>query len=88
MTVELDHETERLVRHQVQAGHATSAEELVNLAIRAYVCGQENAAVQEDAESRRERRLAAANRIRELRQNLALGPGLTIRDLIEEGRRW
>ena len=41
----------------------------------------------DEAEKRRKREEAAAN-IRELRKGVTLGPGLTIRDLINEGRRF
>ena len=39
-----------------------------------------------EADKRRRREQAAA-RIRQLRKGVTLGPGLTIRDLINEGRR-
>jgi hypothetical protein len=41
----------------------------------------------DDAEKLRKRREAAAS-IRELRKGNVLGPDLTIRDLVEEGRRF
>jgi hypothetical protein len=40
-----------------------------------------------DEGEKRRRREEAAARIRELRKGVTLGPGLTIRDLINEGRR-
>jgi len=49
--------------------------------------GVENGAAADDAEKRRRREEAAAN-IRELRKGVTLGPDLTIRDLIDEGRRY
>jgi hypothetical protein len=41
-----------------------------------------------DDREQRSRREAAAARIRDLRKGVTLGPGLTIRDLINEGRRF
>ena len=46
-----------------------------------------NGAATDDAEKRR-RREEAGRSIRELRKGNILGPDLTIRDLIEEGRRF
>jgi hypothetical protein len=48
--------------------------------------GSEGSAI-DDAEKRRKREEAVAN-IRELRKAVTLGPDLTIRDLINEGRRF
>jgi hypothetical protein len=45
------------------------------------------AAAIDEIEKRRKRQEAAAN-IRELRKGVTLGPDLTIRDLINEGRRF
>jgi len=41
-----------------------------------------------DEAEKRSRRESAAARIRELRKGVTLGPDLTIRDLINEGRRF
>ena len=41
-----------------------------------------------EEERRRKQLEAAAERIRELRKGITLGPGLSIRDLINEGRRF
>ena len=46
-----------------------------------------NALPSDDTEKRRKREEAAAS-IRELRKGNVLGPDITIRDLIEEGRRF
>lgn len=49
--------------------------------------GSNGAPATDEAEKRRKREEAAAS-IRELRKGNILGPDLTIRDLIEEGRRF
>ena len=41
-----------------------------------------------EEERLRRQRQAAADRIRKLREGVTLGPDLTIRDLINEGRRF
>jgi hypothetical protein len=41
-----------------------------------------------DDDAKREARIAAGRSIRELSKGIILGPDLTIRDLIEEGRRF
>jgi hypothetical protein len=46
-----------------------------------------NGETSSDEADKRRRREQAAARIRELRKGVTLGPGLTIRDLINEGRR-
>ena len=47
-----------------------------------------NGAPATDAAEKRRKREEAAARIRELRKGVTLGPDLTIRDLIHEGRRF
>ncbi len=47
-----------------------------------------DATINELLKQDRLRRWQAAASIRELRKGTILGPGLTIRDLIEEGRRF
>jgi hypothetical protein len=49
--------------------------------------GSNGAPAIDEAERRRKREAAAAG-IRELRKGVTLGPDLTIRDLINEGRRF
>ena len=49
--------------------------------------GSNGAPVTNEVEKRRNREEAAAS-IRELRKGVTLGPNLTIRDLINEGRRF
>ena len=49
--------------------------------------GSNDAPTIDEAEKRRKREEAAAS-IRELRKGVTLGPDLTIRDLIDEGRRF
>ena len=44
--------------------------------------------VANDTPERRAARAAAVDRLRELRKGVTLGPGLTVRDLIDEGRRF
>jgi len=48
----------------------------------------ERIAAENDTPERRADRAAAIDQIRELRRGLTLGPGLTIRDLIDDGRRF
>jgi prevent-host-death family protein len=43
--------------------------------------------VKHDPEAARERARAAAERIREIRKELTLGEGITVVDLIKEGRK-
>ena len=44
--------------------------------------------VANDTPDRRAARAAAVDRLRELRKGVILGPGLTVPDLIDEGRRF
>jgi hypothetical protein len=43
--------------------------------------------VKEDSPEQQAARSAAVDRLREVRKGLTLGPGITVRDLIDEGRR-
>jgi hypothetical protein len=87
MTVQLDwppEVVERLTEEARQRG----------LSLDAYILqavlepeSSNGAPATDEAENRRKREEAAA-RIRELRKGVTLGPDLTIRDLINEGRRF
>jgi hypothetical protein len=79
MTITVD------VRPEVQAALARQAASRGSV-IEAYVASLLEEAVQLPAPFDKERAQAAAARIRELRQGTTLG-GLTIRELIDEGRR-
>jgi hypothetical protein len=86
MTVQLNWPPEvldRLMQEARQRGLSLDA--YVLQALSEYVSN--SAPMTDEAEKRRKREDAAA-RIRELRQGVTLGPDLTIRDLIDEGRRF
>jgi hypothetical protein len=87
MTVELNWPTEvveRLTEEARQKGISLDAYVLQTVLQHK---GSNGDTATEEAEKRRKREAAAAN-IRELRQGVTLGPDLTIRDLIAEGRRY
>lgn len=78
--IELKPEHQRIVEDAIQAGHYRSVEEFLDEAFAAWK--------KRDNQPKfdREKARAAAGRIRELRKGLSLG-GLTIKDLVNEGRR-
>ncbi len=84
MTIELDQATEKLIEHQIALGKAPDAKTLIQLALRSFASSSKAQLTEDEARARRQ---AAADAIRELRRGVTLGPDLTIRDLIEEGRR-
>jgi hypothetical protein len=87
MTVQLNwppEVVERLAQEARQRGLTLDAYVLQAVLQQA---GSNGAPTNDEAERRRKREEAAA-RIRELRKGVTLGPDLTIRDLINEGRRF
>lgn len=84
MIVELNQATEVLIEREIRAGTAPDAKTLIEQALHSYIGEQEE---EHDSEEAIRDSLAAAEEIRQLRKGVTLGPGLTIRDLIEEGRR-
>ncbi len=71
-------ESEALIQQRLQSGAFTDAEDVILQALQSFA--------PEPAQAfDRERALAAGARIRELSEGLTLG-GLTIRELIDEGR--
>lgn len=80
MTINISPEFERLVDTKVASGESASREAAVEHALR--LLGKEGGS------STREERLAAISRIRQRRKGITLGPELTIRQLIDEGRRY
>ncbi len=84
MTLQLDWPQEAVERVKREA-------EKRGLTVDAYLLQAalpEEKDVATDSEARRRRREKAVADIRELRKGNILGPDLTIRDLIEEGRRF
>ena len=87
MTVRLDwppEVVERLTQEAHEKGISLDEYVLQNVLRQT---GSNGAPTADEPEKRRRREQAAAN-IRELRKDVALGPDLTIRDLINEGRRF
>ena len=80
MTIELKPEHQRIIEDAVQAGHYRSVDEFLDEAFTAWKIRDNQPKL--DLEKAR----AAADRIRELRQGVSL-QGLTIKDLVNEGRR-
>ena len=79
MTIEITRpEIESLIRERLQSGVFMDAEDVILWAL-------QSSAPQPAPTFDRQRALAAGARIRELGQGLTLG-GLTIRELIDEGR--
>ena len=79
MTIEITRpEIESLIQERLQSGAFRDAEDVILSALQSY-------ATQPAPTFDRQRALAAGARIRELSQGLTLG-GLTIRELIDEGR--
>jgi Arc/MetJ-type ribon-helix-helix transcriptional regulator len=82
MSIEVSPELEKLVDEKVASGELESREAVVSHALRLLY--RESAG----PKSTRAERLAAIERIRERRKGITLGPDLTIRQLIDEGRRY
>jgi hypothetical protein len=87
MTIILKPETERLVREELDSGHFHTVDEIIIEGIQAR---REKEPLKETGPlafgSGREIRAEAAEHIREARRGNRLPPGVTIRDLIDEGR--
>ena len=76
MVVDLKPETERLIREEIQNGHFSSLDEIIESGIRA------RRSITNPVKTRAE----AVAHIREIQRRSVLPPGLTIRDLLDEGR--
>ena len=75
--VDLKPETERLVLEEIQKGHFSSIDEIIESAIRERRLG--------GTPSKKTREEAFAS-MREIRSRTSLPPGMTIRQMIDEGR--
>ena len=81
MTINLKPETERLVQEELQNGHFRSVDEMIVEGVQARREGKPLS-----HEVRRKTPAEAVAHIRELRQGNRLPAGVTIKDLINEGR--
>ncbi len=81
MTINLKPETERLVQEELQNGHFRSVDEIIFEGVQARREGKPSSR----AVTRKTPAEAVAH-IRELRQGHRLPAGVTIKDLINEGR--
>ena len=88
MTVQLDWPPDVVARLQQEA--ANSGFGLDDYLLQTILAGESSASVSDDSNeaARRKLREDAGSRIRDRRTANVLGPDLTIRDLIEEGRRF
>jgi Arc/MetJ-type ribon-helix-helix transcriptional regulator len=81
MTINLKPETERLVQEELQNGHFGSVDEMIVEGVQARREWKPPS-----REVRRKTRSEAVTHIREQRQGNHLPAGVTIKDLINEGR--
>jgi len=81
VTIELKPETERIVREELQNGHFQSVEEIIMRGVQAR-----RDAGRSTERQRPKTAAEAVAHIRESRHGNRLPAGLTIRDLINEGR--
>ena len=81
MTIHLRPETERLVHEELQNGHFRSVDEMIAEGIRARREGKPLS-----REAARKTPAEAVAHIRQLRHGNRLPAGVTIKDLINEGR--
>jgi Arc/MetJ-type ribon-helix-helix transcriptional regulator len=81
MTINLNPETERLVQEALQNGYFRSVDEIIVEGVQAR-----REAKPLSREVKRKTRAEAVAHIRELRQGNRLPAGVTIKDLINEGR--
>ena len=79
MAIQLSPETERLVEQQIASGHFHSVDEIIDAGIKAR-------SEADDTERKRKRR-EALEHLREYVENPIPLNGITIQELIEEGRR-
>ena len=82
MSIEVSPELEKLVDEKVASGEFANREAVLSHALRLLESERGS------DRSSREERLAAMERIRQRRKGVTLGAGLTIRRLIDEGRRY
>jgi len=87
MTVHLDWPPELVDRLNEEARQKGLSLDVYLLQTVLQQKGSNGTPTADESEKRRKREQAAAN-IRELRKGVILGPDLTIRDLIREGRRF
>jgi len=81
MTINLRRETERLVQEELENGHFRSVDEMIVAGVQARREGKPLS-----REAIRKTPAEAVAQIRELRQGNRLPAGVTIKDLINEGR--
>ena len=81
LTINLKPETERLVREELQNGHFRSIDEMIVEGVHARRAGKPLS-----REVTRKTPAEAVAHIRELRRGTRLPAGVTIKDLINEGR--
>jgi len=81
MTIILKPETEQLVQEQLQSGHFRSVDEMIVEGVQARLEGKSLS-----REPRRKTPAEAVAHIRELRKGNQLPAGVSINDLINEGR--
>ena len=81
MVIEIKPETERLVRNEIQSGHFTSIDEIIETGVRARMDTHA-----EPASDPRTSREQAAAHMRARRKGTRLPPDVSIHDLIHEGR--
>ena len=81
MTINVKHETERLVQEELRNGHFRSVDEIIVEGVQARREGKPSSRT-----VRRKTPAEAVAHIRERRQGNRLSAGVTIKDLINEGR--
>ncbi len=80
MTIELKPEQERILREALREGRFDSVDEALDTALKSIASPVAAASLAHRTPAE------AAARLRELRKGTVLPPGMTIRDLIEQGR--
>ena len=86
MTITLSSDLEKLATEKVARGEFESVEAVVAEALRQF--GVKCKADDGPPARTRANTRAAIQRIRRLRKGVTLGPGVTIKQLVEEGRRY
>lgn len=86
MTITLSPELERLVNQRIANGEFENVEDVLAAALQRL--GTSPGPEPDHSASERTNVREAIKRIRQLRKGVTLGPGVTIRQLIEEGRRY
>jgi len=95
MNIALTPELAQLIRERVESGRYASASEVVREALRLFAEASDSRGralmvgdgLEQEARIDREHVRTAAAVLRSLRAGTTLGPALTVRDLIDEGRR-